>query len=106
VERPDAAARRDDQSGVAELRQVMADGRLAQVEGRREIADADRLGGLGQDVNHLHTGGLPEGGEHAGELGGAGIGEEVGDRLAAPLGPQGEIEEGTGHGAHGAHSTD
>ena len=60
VEAPHPPLEAADQPGVFELGEVMADGGLAEVEGGREVAHADRFGGSLQQVEHLHAGRVGE----------------------------------------------
>src|ERR1700704_4828668 len=53
---PDASLADVDQAGFPKLRHVVRDGRLAQIEGRREVTDADRLRRALEDADHLQAG--------------------------------------------------
>src|SRR6202035_1708084 len=59
--RPQALALGVDDSGVAELLQVMGEGRLGDVEQRHELAHADLARVLAQDVDQLQANGVAEG---------------------------------------------
>src|ERR1700730_14042737 len=60
VVRPDPSLANVDQTGFTQLRHVMRDRRLAQIERRREVADADRLRRALQDADHLQPRGIGE----------------------------------------------
>jgi len=96
IEGPDTAARAGHEAGIAQLGEVVADGRLAELEGRREVADADRLGGLGQDVHELDAHRVGERTMQGCDLLGPIRGQGRGHRLAAALDPAGR-QHGDGY---------
>jgi hypothetical protein len=64
VETPHALLEAGDEPGFPEPGEVVADRWLAEVESGGEVADADRLGGRFEHVQHLYTRGIGERFEH------------------------------------------
>src|SRR5207253_2077096 len=68
IERPDAALCHVHEPGLAKLGHVMRNGRLRDVEGRREVADADRLLGIAEAQRNLEPRWVREGLQNLGRL--------------------------------------
>src|SRR2546421_7550816 len=61
---PDAGLGDVDQPGITQLRHVMGEGGLTQIEGGGEVADTDRLCRAPQDADHLQSRGIGQRLEH------------------------------------------
>src|SRR6266568_3826775 len=68
IERPDPALGHVDEPGLAELGHVVRNGRLRDVERRREVTDADRLLGIAEAQGHLEPRWVRKGFQDLGRL--------------------------------------
>jgi hypothetical protein len=106
VEAPEAALEAADEPGSLEFGEMVADGWLAQVEGRGEVAHADGFAGVLEQVEHLHTRWIGEGPEQGGELIGLVLGEERSHRHTAAFDPRRRIRFEQGEASHATSLAD
>ncbi len=100
VEGPEAAAEGGDDPRLPKPGQVMADGGLPQGEYGREVADAQRGCGLGEEMHDAHASGVGESLEQAGKSARLSLRKGVGEGLAATFGPRREVQRLGGDGWH------
>ena len=105
VEGPDPLLVAGDEPRVPQPGEVVAHGRLAEVERGGEVTHADRLAGRLEQVEHLYPRRVGEGPVDGGELVRGGIRQQRRQGDTAALDPAGRSGAGTRGGDHGTEFT-